>query len=74
MQHRHSPQTIALIDRVCSGKFGTAGPGGATAINVLNKYVNMAFHSDINGKNSSGGRAMWTVSNVCLGNGIAKAC
>ena len=57
-----------------SGQHGTAGPGGATAINVLDQYVNMAFHSDINGKNSSGGRAMWTVSNVCLGNGVAKAC
>ena len=57
-----------------SGKFGTAGPGGATVINVLNKYVNMAFHSDINGKNPSNGRAMWTISNICLGNGVAKAC
>ncbi|PIL34982.1 hypothetical protein GSI_02769 [Ganoderma sinense ZZ0214-1] len=66
----HAPNAPFLV----TGKFGTAGPGGATAINVENKYVNMAFHSDINGKNSSGGRAMWTVSNVCLGNGVAKAC
>ena len=56
----------------CSGQYNTAGPGGATAINVLNQYVNMAFHSDINGQNASGGRAMWTVTNVCLSNGVAK--
>ena len=59
---------------VCSGMFRTAGPGGATAINVLDKYVNMAFHSDVNGKDAGGGRGMWTISNVCLGNGVAKAC
>ena len=58
----------------CSGKYNTAGPGGATAINVNNQYVNMAFHSDINGKDASGGRAMWTISSVCLGGGIAKPC
>ncbi|KAF5344398.1 hypothetical protein D9756_010124 [Leucocoprinus leucothites] len=57
-----------------SGTDGTAGPGGATAINVLDQYVNMAFHSDINGQNAGGGRAMWTISNVCLGGGVAKAC
>ncbi|PIL34983.1 hypothetical protein GSI_02770 [Ganoderma sinense ZZ0214-1] len=66
----HAPNAPFLV----SGKFGTAGPGGATAINVLNKYVNIAFHSDINGKDASGGRAMWAISNVCLGNGVAKAC
>ena len=54
--------------------YGTAGPGGATAINVLDQYVNMAFHSDINGQNAGGGRAMWTVSNMCLGGGVAKPC
>ena len=56
------------------GKFKTAGPGGATVIDVANKYVNMVFHSDINGKDSHGGRAMWLISNLCLSNGIAKAC
>ncbi len=65
--------TEAFLRSASSGKFGTPGPGSATVINVLNKYVNMAFHSDTNGKNSSGGRAMWTVSNVCLGNGVARA-
>ncbi|EJF59365.1 Arabinanase/levansucrase/invertase [Dichomitus squalens LYAD-421 SS1] len=55
-----------------SGTDGTAGPGGATAINVLDQYVNIAFHSDINGKDASGGRAMWTVTNVQLSNGVAK--
>ncbi|PIL25288.1 hypothetical protein GSI_13177 [Ganoderma sinense ZZ0214-1] len=57
-----------------SGQYNTAGPGGATAINVLNQYVSMAFHSDINGQNASSGRAMWTISNVCLGGGVAKPC
>ena len=57
-----------------SGTDGTAGPGGATAINVLDQYVNMAFHSDINGQNASGGRAMWTITNACLSGGVAKAC
>ncbi|PIL25293.1 hypothetical protein GSI_13182 [Ganoderma sinense ZZ0214-1] len=57
-----------------SGTFGTAGPGGATAINVGNKYINMVFHSDINGKSAGKGRAMWSLSNVCFNDGIATAC
>nr|VWO96464.1 Levansucrase (EC (Beta-D-fructofuranosyl transferase) (Sucrose 6-fructosyl transferase) [Ganoderma boninense] len=57
-----------------SGNFGTAGPGGLTAINVANKYINMAFHSDINGKSAGGGRAMWSISNLCFSKGVAKAC
>ncbi|PIL25287.1 hypothetical protein GSI_13176 [Ganoderma sinense ZZ0214-1] len=56
-----------------SGDFSTAGPGSTTVLNIQDKYVNMAFHSDINGKNSSGaGRAMWTISNICLSGGVAK--
>lgn len=57
-----------------SGNSNTAGPGGATAINVLDQYVNMAFHSLINGNNADNGRSMWTVSNVCLDSGVAKPC
>ncbi|KAK7028609.1 Arabinanase/levansucrase/invertase superfamily protein [Favolaschia claudopus] len=54
-----------------SGKCGTAGPGGATVINVLDQYVNAAFHSDINGQNAGGGRAMWQISGLTLNNGVA---
>ncbi|KAL0579061.1 hypothetical protein V5O48_002954 [Marasmius crinis-equi] len=57
-----------------SGNSNTAGPGGATAINVLDQFVNMAFHSLINGNDASNGRSMWTVTNVCLDNGVAKPC
>ncbi|KAI1788137.1 Arabinanase/levansucrase/invertase [Ganoderma leucocontextum] len=57
-----------------SGKFGTAGPGGATVITVQNKYINMVFHSDIDGKSAKQGRAMWSISNVCFKNGVVKAC
>ncbi|KAJ7802175.1 Arabinanase/levansucrase/invertase [Mycena leptocephala] len=54
-----------------SGKCGTAGPGGATVINVLDQYVNAVFHSDINGKDASGGRAMWQIAGLTLSNGVA---
>jgi len=54
-----------------SGKCGTAGPGGATVINVQDKYVNAVFHSDINGKNTSGGREMWQIADLTLSNGVA---
>lgn len=60
--------------RAYSGNFGTAGPGGATAINVANKYINMVFHSDINGQSSKKGRAMWSISHLCFKNGVVKAC
>ena len=57
----------------CSGDYDTAGPGSTTVLNIQDKYVNMAFHSDINGKNASGaGRSMWTISNICLKDGVAK--
>ncbi|KAJ7896131.1 Arabinanase/levansucrase/invertase [Mycena leptocephala] len=54
-----------------SGKCGTAGPGGATVINVLDQSVNAVFHSDINGKDASGGRAMWQIAGLTLSNGVA---
>ncbi|KAF7343670.1 Arabinanase/levansucrase/invertase superfamily protein [Mycena sanguinolenta] len=54
-----------------SGKCGTAGPGGATVINVLDQYVNAVFHSDINGQDASGGRAMWQITGLTLSNGVA---
>ncbi|KAJ7858387.1 Arabinanase/levansucrase/invertase [Mycena olivaceomarginata] len=54
-----------------SGKCGTAGPGGATVINVLDNFVNAVFHSDINGKDASGGRAMWQIAGLTLSNGVA---
>nr|GAT47078.1 arabinanase/levansucrase/invertase superfamily protein [Mycena chlorophos] len=54
-----------------SGDCGTAGPGGATVINVLNNYVNAVFHSDINGENASGGRAMWSITDLTLSGGVA---
>ncbi|KAJ6532121.1 Arabinanase/levansucrase/invertase [Mycena vulgaris] len=63
----HAPNAPLLV----SGKCGTAGPGGATVINVLDKYVNAVFHSDINGKNASGGRAMWQIADLTLSNGVA---
>ncbi|KAJ7764183.1 Arabinanase/levansucrase/invertase, partial [Mycena maculata] len=54
-----------------SGKCGTAGPGGATVINVLDNYVNTVFHSDVNGEDASGGRAMWQIADLTLNNGVA---
>ncbi|KAF8164491.1 glycosyl hydrolase [Mycena galopus ATCC 62051] len=54
-----------------SGACGTAGPGGATVINILNQYVNAVFHSDIDGENASGGRAMWQIAGLTLSNGVA---
>ncbi|KAJ7624354.1 Arabinanase/levansucrase/invertase [Roridomyces roridus] len=58
-----------------SGKCSTAGPGGATVINVLDQYVNAVFHSDINGQTAAGGRSMWQVSSLTLSNGVATiAC
>lgn len=36
------------------------------------QYVNMVFHGDLNGKNISGGRAMWTAPRICLNNGVAS--
>ncbi|KAF7368306.1 Arabinanase/levansucrase/invertase superfamily protein [Mycena venus] len=54
-----------------SGDCGTAGPGGATVINVLDNFVNAVFHSDINGKDASGGRAMWQIAGLTLSNGVA---
>ena len=38
----------------------------------LDQYVNMVFHGDLNGKNISGGRAMWTAPRICLNNGVAS--
>ena len=32
----------------------------------------MAFHADLNGKDISGGRAMYTAAHICLSNGVAK--
>ncbi|KAJ6556874.1 Arabinanase/levansucrase/invertase [Mycena vulgaris] len=81
----HAPNAPLLV----SGKCGTAGPGGATVINVLGESpftcgrpqtmtsletktnVNAVFHSDINGKNASGGRAMWQIADLTLSNGVA---
>ncbi|KAF7349632.1 Arabinanase/levansucrase/invertase superfamily protein [Mycena sanguinolenta] len=54
-----------------SGDCGTAGPGGATVINVLDQYVNAVFHSDINGADASGGRAMWQITDLTLSTGVA---
>ncbi|KAF8214281.1 glycosyl hydrolase [Mycena galopus ATCC 62051] len=54
-----------------TGKCGTAGPGGATVINVLDKFVNAVFHSDINDENASGGRDMWQIAGLTLSNGVA---
>ncbi|KAJ6528101.1 glycosyl hydrolase [Mycena capillaripes] len=64
VQAPHAPLLV-------SGKCGTAGPGGATVINVLDKFVSAVFHSDINGKNASGGRAMWQIADLTLSNGVA---
>lgn len=55
-----------------SGDCGTAGPGGATVINVNNNYVNAVFHSDINGETAAGGRAMWQIRSLSLNGGIAS--
>ncbi|KAJ6545813.1 hypothetical protein DFH09DRAFT_1321353 [Mycena vulgaris] len=54
-----------------SGKCGTAGPAGAAVTNVLDNHVNAFFHSDINGKNASGGREMWQIADLTLINGVA---
>ena len=39
---------------------------------LQDQYVNMAFHADLNGKDISGGRAMYTAAHICLSNGVAK--
>ncbi|KAL8277800.1 hypothetical protein RQP46_009783 [Phenoliferia psychrophenolica] len=66
------PFTKSTKPLLLSGDCGTAGPGGATVINVNNNYVNAVFHSDINGKDASGGRAMWEIPSLSLSNGVAS--
>lgn len=39
---------------------------------LQDQYVNMAFHADLNGKDISGGRGMYTAGSICLSNGVAK--
>ncbi|KAJ7738027.1 Arabinanase/levansucrase/invertase [Mycena olivaceomarginata] len=65
VQTPHAPLLV-------SGKCGTAGPGGITVINVLDKHVNAVFHNDINGKNVSAGRSMWQITGLTLSNGVAS--
>ncbi|EPS98140.1 hypothetical protein FOMPIDRAFT_39706 [Fomitopsis schrenkii] len=55
-----------------TGDDSLTAPGGATVINVLDQYVNMVFHADLNGENVNGGRGMWSAASICLDNGVAK--
>ncbi|KAH9837316.1 Arabinanase/levansucrase/invertase [Rhodofomes roseus] len=63
-----SPNAPFLV----TGDDGLTAPGGATAINVLDQYVNMVFHADLNGQNIDGGRGMYTAASICLSGGVAK--
>ncbi|KAI0734387.1 Arabinanase/levansucrase/invertase [Fomitopsis betulina] len=66
------PYTKATVPFLQTGDHaGLTAPGGATVINVDDKYVNMVLHGDLNGQNITKGRAMWAAPRICLNNGTA---